>query len=278
MKISKTIDKKADASFAIKLTVPAKLVQDQYQEVLQKESQTVIVQGFRQGKAPTDLVEKQVGPENIYQKVIGLLVGQAYQESVKEFDLKPIIPPEVKLISNKKGEDWQLEINSCQTPIVELGTFLDEVKKLNAKEKIWVPGKDTGDKEKQDAQVKKQEQLQKIFDLLIKTAKITLPAILLQYEINRKLASLVDQVQKVGMDVGQYLNSKGMTLDQAKQQYQKEIESSWQIELALEKIADESKIVVSPEEVKKLEDQGAQAYMAVQLLRQQKTLEFLLSL
>lgn len=277
MKIETQIERKKDHSFEIKIVIPAKIVAEGYQKILKAEKGRTTIKGFRKGQAPLELVEKKLGKDFIYQQLIQKIINDAYLEAIKKHDLKPIIPPKVSLISAEEGKDWQIKITSCETPEVKLGQLKEEVQKSNAKDKIWIPKKGKEGKENKDQAREKEQRIQQIISLILKTVTINLPKALIDYELTRKLSNLIDQLQKVGLTIDQYLNSKGITIDQLKEYYRQEIEANWKIELALEKIAEENKIEVSKEEVQKLQ-KTVNPYLASRLLRREKALEHLLNL
>lgn len=274
---STEIKRKDDRSFKIKVVLPAKTVAQEYEKLLKAYQKQTLIKGFRKGQAPLNLVEEKVGSEKIYQDLIQNLVSDAYSQAIKENDLRPIVPPKISLTSVQKEKDWQFEIDSSEAPAIDLGNLEEEVKKINAQNKIWTPEKDQKQTSEEKAK-NKDQQTQKLIEVIIKTAKIKLAPILIEYEINRKLTDLVDQVQKVGLKIDQYLTSKGIALEQLKLQYRQEIEINWKLELALEEIADKKKITVSDQELKSLEKSEISPYLASKLLRRQKTVDYLLTL
>jgi len=278
------IKKGADRSFEIQITIPAGKIENGYQKILKEHQQEVKIKGFRKGQAPLDLVEKKIGKDSIYQQLIQKIIGEAYSEAIKKYDLRPIIPPKISLVSAEEGKDWKIKITSCELPEIKTDQLNKEISELNAKSKIWTPKKGVKPAKNQEPQ-KKEQRIQEIVNTIIKTTKIILPKTLIDYEMTRKLSALIEELQKVGLKIEQYLSSKGITLEQLKAKYLQEIEDSWKIDLVLEKIADENKIVVSAEEINRLTKANMSAnknrvnpYLASKLLRRQKTLEYLINL
>jgi len=276
MAIKIKVEKKKDRSFEVNITVTAKTVADWYQKALKEQASLLEVKGFRKGQVPTDIAEKRIGKDKIYQTVIQKIVTEAYSKAIRENGLKPIIQPRISLISAKEGEDWQIKIISSEMPEIDLAGVEEEIKKLNAKNKIWAPGQE-GKKGKEKDQ-DKDEQIRNIIGLIVKTVKIHLPKIIIDQEVEKKLVDLVDQLQQLGLKVDQYLASKRISLEQLKSQYQQEVEASWKLDLALEKMADQKGVVVSPKEIEKLKDSKINPYLAAKLIRREKTLEQLISL
>ena len=97
-----------------------------------------------------------------------------------------------------------------------------------------------------------------------------------------------DDVEKLGMTVDTYLQSKNTTIEALRQQYRNEIEGIHKMEFLLNEIADKEEIRVENSELEKLftaikdEKERAMAqqnaYFYAALLRKQKTLDFLLGL
>ena len=118
--------------------------------------------------------------------------------------------------------------------------------------------------------------------------EVELSDLLISEEANRLLANLVDQTQKLGLTVEQYLISKGKTSEQLRAEYAKQAAKNLSIEFALVEIADKENITVTPEDLEKIiakvekpeerEKLKQDSYYLAHLLRQQKTLDFLSNL
>ena len=68
-------------------------------------------------------------------------------------------------------------------------------------------------------------------------------------EITRMFANLIDQTAKLGITIESYLKSQNKTLDTLKKEYKKQAEDVLKIDFILEKIAKEEKIIVTDKEV-----------------------------
>lgn len=281
-----------DGTIKLTVTIPQKRVEEIREQELTAVLKGVEVPGFRKGKAPKKLAEEKVDKEKLQQRVINRLIPETYQEVIKKESLRPIVLPKIRLISAQENQNWQIEIQTCEAPEVKLGNYKEEIKKINAAGKIWTPGTTETKKKKGDVETK-EERLQKILDVLLsheagQSIKLEIPALLIENELNRRLAALINKTEKLGITLEQYLTSIGQTIEILKENYKKASESFWKLELILNKITDEEKIAVEQEEIEKLINQGkdekekqalaAQRYFLAQMLRRQKTLDFLLSL
>jgi FKBP-type peptidyl-prolyl cis-trans isomerase (trigger factor) len=111
---------------------------------------------------------------------------------------------------------------------------------------------------------------------------------IVESELNHRLSKLVDDVQKIGLTVDQYLKSKNLTMDTVKENFKREIEDTYKLEFLLSEVADKEGIKVEQSEIDKLfvnikdekEKQFAMqnSYYYASVLRKQKTIDFLLAL
>lgn len=284
-----TLKKLPKSTYEILVDIKWDEVKKGYAEAFERIRGNIEIEGFRKGKAPHAVAQKHIKPEDVYQETIRVLLPAIYQQIVTKEALSPIISPKIELIAAKEGEDWKIKIIVAEKPQIKLGDFKAKIKKLKTeqkKEDIWVPGKK---KEKpQEASGETQKFLNEILNVLIKEVECEIPDIIIEDELNRKLSRLVDDVQKLGLNTDSYLSSKGMTLDQLKQQYIKEIEDTYKLEFILLEVADKENIAVEKDELNKLfesiknEAERKQAeensYFYASVLRKQKTLDFLTSL
>jgi trigger factor len=284
------IEKSPNSQFNIVIDIHKKTINESYDKAFEDLRKELIVDGFRKGAVPRKIAEQKIEKEKIYNRLIQNLLSQIYQEIVSKENLKPIINPKIDLVKAKEGEDWQIKIQIVEKPSVKLGDYKKKVSELNKSQKkadIWVPGKNKDDENKNN-ETKKIEHLNQVLQLLMKEAECQLPDLLVNEELNQKLAQLVDELQKLGLTLDSYLKSKNITLEQLKEKYKKEIDETYRLEFILNEIAEVEKIVVEPEEINQIfskitdekEKQIAQQniYYYAAILRKQKTLDFLLSL
>lgn len=279
------LNKLLDGTIELTITIPWKRVGKSYQKTLTSLTKKAQLKGFRKGKAPKKIVEERLGKSAIYEEVLKTLIPHVYVEAIREQKIKPIINPQIKVISLEEEKDWQIQATTCELPKVKLGDYKGEVKKALAAEKIWVPGKDKDKVE--PSQGTADQRLQKIFATLLKTAKVQIPAILIQEEVNRMLSRLVDQTNRLGLTVEQYLASVGKTSEQLRVEYRQQAEESLKLELILSNIADEEKVKIKDEEVEKMikaapdeptrkeMDTPTQRAYIKQLLRKRVVIDFL---
>lgn len=257
-----------DKSFSLKLIIEAETVSATYQKVKNNLVSNFEAKGFRKGKAPLNVVEQQIVPEKILEETAQILIPELYQQKIKEYDLKPIVQPQIKIMNPPISADkeWQIEILGCELPEIIVKDYKEAVSKANLANK---------DKPKETA-------INEILDILLKNAEVTIPPILLNAEVDYKLSRLVDQTNQAGLTVQAYLKNQNLTLEQYKKNLTDQVIKEWTLNLAIDKIANDNKIEVTHEEI----DQEMEKYPKDKvdhnflhfILLQNKTLNLLQSL
>lgn len=266
MKPNLPIQKLKDKTFILNLKIDLKDIQKEYQSSLQSIQKNFETKGFRKGKAPLSVVIDSTSPEKIFEEVASHLISHVYFEAIKTNNLKPIIQPQVKFKNEHPDLDhsWEIEITGCELPEIELGeNYQTEIKKINT-------NKDIKDEN---------QRMDQIIKVLINSAKLTLPDILIDSDLQSHLSGLIDQANQAGITVTQYLDSQKLTLENYKENLKKRIIDEWTVNLSINKIAKDNKIEVSEDEVKavlaKNPSLSKNINMVYYLLTQQKVFEFL---
>jgi len=271
----------------ILLTIPWEEIKKTYDGVVEKTAKITQVKGFRQGKAPKKMVEESLDKQKLYSDVLQQIIPKYYQNAISQNNLNPITSPKISLVSSQEGKDWEIKVLLGEKPKIELGDYKNELSKINKTASIWVPGKD--EKETEEEKKKKtDEKVQNVIKWLLENIKADVPETLLEEEVYRRLTELIDQTQKLGMTIEQYLASSGKSADVLKAEYRKQAEEIWQIEFILGEITEEEKIQVEDKDINeviqkaKTEEERnsleSQKYFLASLLRRQKTLDFLTNL
>lgn len=269
--------KQPNGTIQLTISIPWEDYVKTREEVVKATAEKASVPGFRKGKAPKKLVEKQIDEASVQEEVLRKLLPIYYVDAVKEHNLNPIMNPKIHVGKLEEGKAWDFSATTCEMPEVELGDYKDKIKSLTAKSKIIVPGKE-------ETPVKFEE----IIQTLLESTTVVIPELIIEQEVDRLLAQMLDEIKKLGLTLDQYLASTNRTPDQVRDEYRKKAESDIKLEFVLQKIAEAEKIVVSDLEVKEAiqkskspqerESLEHNSYMLANILRQQKTLDFLRNL
>lgn len=277
----------------IEIVIDNNTIKKEYDFAFNELAKKLVINGFRKGTVPKAIAKNHLDKSKVYEKVIQKILPQIYEEIVKKESLKPITNPKIDIVKAKEGDDWVIKITLAEMPQINLKDYKKKVREFNKKNqtppKIWVPGKDEKkEMKKEETEEKKLSRLNEIFNMLINESECQIPELLIENELQRKLANLVDELQKLGLSIENYLETKKLTLEQLKENYKKEIIDSYKLEFILSEIADKERIVVDNKEIdnllSKINDENQKEnikqniYYYTALIRKQKTIDFLLNL
>ena len=111
-------------------------------KALERLARNIKVPGFRNGKAPANVIEQHVDPNDLASQTLDIMVRQAIPKIYDAEGLAPISIPHVDVKKYVPGEMAELTITSDIMPEVKLGDY----KKLKAKqEDNSIKGKDVED-------------------------------------------------------------------------------------------------------------------------------------
>jgi len=274
-----------DGTVQLTITIPQASVKTAVDGVLDQTVKSADIKGFRKGKAPKKVVEDSINKQAVKEEALKKLLPTAYMEAVTEHKLRPIINPKIHIekledpstSSGQAGADWVFSAITCEMPEVELGKYKDAVSKITAKSKIILPGKE-----------QEKPKFEEIMQAVIGSATVKIPKVLIEQEVDRLLSQTLDEIKRLGLTLDQYLASTGKTPEQLRVEYAQKSENDIKLEFVLQKISEAEKITVEEKEVdeaiqkakdpKEKENLTQNRYMLTNILRQQKTLDFLRNL
>ncbi len=132
MEINIKIENLPKSKIKISSTVLAADFEAYYQKALEGIIEQAELPGFRKGKAPKEMVEKQVGEHHIIDEAAELIMNEAYLKAIKENKLDLIGDPEAKIKKAARNNDFEFEIESYVLPSIKLPDY----KKVAAKTKL----------------------------------------------------------------------------------------------------------------------------------------------
>jgi trigger factor len=115
------VDIQSPAEWArrLKITVPADQVASERRVVAAQIAKRVKLPGFRKGKVPASVLEKQYGP-SIEQQTVERVINSAYRAALKEEGFAPISEASVENLSYEPGSELSFDVEFEVRPEVEL--------------------------------------------------------------------------------------------------------------------------------------------------------------
>lgn len=115
-----TVEQPSSYARHLSITVPAERVKRIRQSVRAQMTRNARVPGFRKGKLPDHLIEKQFGPA-IDQETMDRVIQETYPEALKQGDINPIAQGEVADVHyHGQGGELHYHVNVEVQPTVEL--------------------------------------------------------------------------------------------------------------------------------------------------------------
>ena len=106
----------------LKFEIPKETIDDEWQKQLKEVARMAKVPGFRKGKAPRKLLEKNYG-DKIMDDVKRAVVSGSYQQAIEENKLSPIGDPDIGNFDLELGKPLKFEITLEVLPTFELGDY-----------------------------------------------------------------------------------------------------------------------------------------------------------
>ena len=117
----------------VKLTfnIEAEKFEEAMKKVYAKTAKYFNIPGFRKGKAPMQLVERQYGSAIFYEDAFNELVPDIYDEAIKENKIEAVSRPNIDIVQMEKGKELIFTATVETKPEVELGKYKGiEIKKI----------------------------------------------------------------------------------------------------------------------------------------------------
>ncbi len=249
-----------DGTIQLTLTIPQDEIKKREQEVLVELAKNIEVPGFRRGNAPLDQVKASVSAQTILEKILSRILPGAFAKAIEEHRIHPILTPRFELINaplrqGSEGQaregDLQVRAVTCEAPLVELGDYKQSLKSLRSDFKKEIESAKPIIKTKDEKPQTPADKENLVIDTLLKTTQVNIPKPLIEEEVNHRLSDLVEQTQKLGLTVEQYLNSTGKSAEGIRAEYAKQAEDQIKIMLLLSHIADAEGIQITDADVEK---------------------------
>lgn len=135
--MSVTVEKKDGTVALLTIECSADDFEKAMEKAYQKAKGKIRIDGFRQGKAPRAMIEKMYGPQVFYEDAANVLLPDAYEEAMKDEEVKKldiVSSPEIDVKQMEKGKTFIFTAQVALRPEVTLGQYKDfkDIKKEKA--------------------------------------------------------------------------------------------------------------------------------------------------
>ena len=107
----------------LEFTIEAKKFDEGMKKVYAKSAKYFNIPGFRKGKAPMAMVEKQYGAEIFYEDTFNEIVPEEYERELEENKIEAVSRPDIEVKQIGKGQDLIFTAIVQTKPEVKLGKY-----------------------------------------------------------------------------------------------------------------------------------------------------------
>ena len=115
------IEKKKKSEVELTVTFDHSELEAKLQAGAQKISDLMEVKGFRKGKAPYEIVVKEVGEMKVYEHAAEILVSKSYTEILTKEKIEPLTQPQIEFVKLAPNNEFVYKATITTIPSVEIG-------------------------------------------------------------------------------------------------------------------------------------------------------------
>ena len=109
--------------YELEIEVSAEQFEEAIQKAYMREKGKINISGFRKGKAPRKLIEREYGEEVFFETAVNILYPEAVDTAVKESGLEIVARPEVEVTDVSKAEGVKIKATVFTKPEVEVKDY-----------------------------------------------------------------------------------------------------------------------------------------------------------
>ncbi len=287
------VEKLPKSTVKITVTISPDQVKAEREKAIEAAVKKAKIDGFRPGQAPRHLVEPKLDQGELNGAVINKLVPEAFTSALKEHLLRPISDPRIQIKQFGQDQEMVFEAMIAERPEIKLGDYRQALQQLGGKAAV-IYGPDgqpaSGRTDPHQIGEPAEAKINQVMELILTTCQVEIPPLLVEQEVSKMMARIIDQTQSLGITVEQYLQATNKTPEDLKLDYTRIAEQNLKAEFILQEIAKREEVLVKEEEIleaiKAAPDESARAEMEkpenklylLSVLQKSKTLQKLMDL
>lgn len=290
MKVS--ITKLSQSQIELRVEIPFEEFEKFIERAILDLGKDLEIPGFRKGKAPREIIEREIGQAKILKTAAQFAIQENYPKAIRQLadkdKIEAISSPQVEILKLAPGNPLEFKAKTWILPEIELPDYkkiASQVKKREVK-----VTKEEIEKLKQEKERWEKERLRgEILEKIAERTKVEIPKILIEQEQKRMLENLKSTVlQALQISFEDYLTKVKKTEKELSESFLPESEKRVKISLVSRGIGKKEKISVTPQEIEeeikkaKKERPGLERLDQEQLkkytkeaLKNEKTLQYL---
>ncbi len=249
-------------------------------KALENINNEITVDGFRKGKIPENILVSKVGEMAILEEMAELALSKAYPEIIIKENIDAIGRPDISITKIALNNPLEFKIVTAVIPEVKMADYksiasnqpkigdekfeVTDAEVEEAIKKIVSSHEDhTGhDHESDDFKKRVKEALLQdkklqaqekrriaLSDAILDASSTEIPELLIDSEVRRIEAQFSDDVKRMGVTIEDYLKHAKKTIDDLRQDWRPHAMKKAKLQLILNNIVKNEKLVVDPKEI-----------------------------
>ena len=214
----------------LEATVSREEVDIEKNHVVDEMIKTVTVKGFRQGKAPKSVAEKNLDPDKLSDHILNHIMSHLLEHAIEEHHYRLLGRPVLEELKAEKDSGWKIKLQLPLYPEIKLGDYSKYIKSKDKKERT----------------------VEDIYKALLDHEKVDVSELVINEEVNYSLERLATQSKSLNLPLEDYLKALSKNLEQVKKEYAESAEKSVRLDLILLEIAKDQKIDTDDKELLEL--------------------------
>ena len=118
-----TVENGENQQVTLTIEVEAAEVSKATEKAVKRLGNRVNIPGFRKGKAPRKIIERNVGMEAIMQEAFDIVAPKAFADALEEQKIDPVTRPNIDIVTLEEGKDLVFKATVTPRPEVKLGEY-----------------------------------------------------------------------------------------------------------------------------------------------------------
>ncbi|BAL83254.1 putative trigger factor [Selenomonas ruminantium subsp. lactilytica TAM6421] len=118
-----TVENGENQQVTLTVEVEAAEVSKAVEKAVKRLSNRVNIPGFRKGKAPRKIIERNVGMDAIMQEAFDIVGPKAFADALEEQKIEPVSRPQIDIETLEDGKDLVFKATVTPRPEVKLGDY-----------------------------------------------------------------------------------------------------------------------------------------------------------
>jgi len=246
-----TVNKISQTQIELKIEVPPEEFQIFVKKAVLSLGQNLEVKGFRKGKAPKEVIEKEVSPENILKEAAEMAIQTNYPKAINQLadKIKIISQPEIEILKLAPNNPLEFKAKIWILPEIKLPDYKSLTSRVQKKE-VKVTEEEIEKLRQEKERWEKERMRREILEKIALESKVDIPEILIEEEKKRMLQSLKSGVvQTLQISFEDYLAKLQKTEKEILDSFLPESKTRIKKSLVLREIGKKENISVTEKEI-----------------------------